>query len=380
LYAFFKKIKQIKTGRMNKLVLILSFLILGFTFSNSAFSQGCVETTSDDGPQIVGYIQPQFNSFFFDNDVNGNPVKPSTFLFQRARIGILGSIPYDISYYVMAELSPVAGGPMLLDAFVSYAPVGKYFKVSMGQFKSPFGLEVNTPCFALHTIERSVVTNQLSTPLRELGLMFLGSFGKDRDIVSYKVAILNGTGINHLDDNNNKDIAARIVVAPIEWIKVGASYRSGFVGLINSSSDQKKRSRYAADLSVEKMNFRLQGEYIWGEDLGLMAVTGGGCGKSTLALDTYKKNGFWAHIMYMTPWGIEPVIKYESYSPGGTEYKYMDVTQNFGQTTWTFGINYFLNDWTRIQVNYLFNAEETVGTTVNEFANDAIYIQVQAKF
>jgi phosphate-selective porin len=365
---------------MNKLVLALSIFFLGITFSNNAFSQGCVETTSDDGPQIVGYIQPQFNSYFFDDDANGNAVKPSSFLFQRARIGILGSIPYDISYYVMAELSPVAGGPMLLDAFVSYAPLGKYFKVSMGQFKSPFGLEVNTPCFALHTIERSVVTNQLSTPLRELGIMFLGSFGKERDIVSYKLAILNGTGINHLDDNNNKDIAARVAVAPIDWITVGASYRSGFVGLINSSGDQKKRTRYAADISVEKMNFRLQGEYVWGEDQGLMAVTGGGCGKSTLALDNYKKNGFWAHIMYMTPWGIEPVIKYEVYNPNGTEYKYMDVTQDFGQSTWTFGVNYFLNDWTRLQLNYLYNVEETVGTQVNEFANDALYIQIQAKF
>ena len=365
---------------MKKLVLLFAVVILGISFSTNVFSQGCVEATSDDGPQVVGYIQPQFNSFFFGDDANGNAVKPSSFLFQRARIGILGSIPYDISYYVMAELSPVAGGPMLLDAFVSYAPLGKYFKVSMGQFKSPFGLEVNTPCFALHTIERSVVTNQLSTPLRELGIMFLGAVGKERDVFSYSVAILNGTGINHLDDNNNKDIAGRIVGAPIDWIKVGLSYRSGMSGLINSAGDQKKRTRYAADLTVEKMGFRLQGEYIWGEDEGLFAATGGGCGKSTLELDTYKKNGFWAHIMYMTPWGIEPIVKYEMYQPNGTDYKYLDVTQNFGQSTWTFGVNYFLNDWTRVQVNYLYNSEETVGGVVNEFSNDALFIQVQAKF
>lgn len=365
---------------MKKLVLLMSFVLVSSIFSSSVFSQGCVEATSDDGPQLVGYIQPQFNAYFFGDDVNGNAIKPNTFLFQRARIGIVGSIPYDISYYVMAELSPVAGGPMLLDAFVTYAPLGKYFKVSMGQFKSPFGLEVNTPCFALHTIERSLVTNQLSTPLRELGIMFLGAIGKERDIVSYKGAILNGTGINHLDDNSNKDIAGRVVVAPINWIKVGVSYRAGMSGLINSTGDQKKRTRYAADLTVEKMNFRLQGEYIWGEDEGLFAATGGGCGKSTLELDIYKKNGFWGQIMYMTPWGIEPVIKYEVYNPNGTEYKYFDVTQNYGQSTWTFGINYFLNDWTRVQINYLYNAEETVGTQVNEFDNDALFIQVQVKF
>ena len=113
---------------MKKLVFLLSIVFLAITFSNNVYSQGCVEGTSDDGPQIVGYIQPQFNAYMFGDDVNGNAIKPNSFLFQRARIGILGSIPYDISYYVMAELSPVAGGPMLLDAFVSYAPLGKYFK------------------------------------------------------------------------------------------------------------------------------------------------------------------------------------------------------------------------------------------------------------
>jgi len=365
---------------MKKLILLFSLVLTVSLFSVNAYSQGCVEATSDDGPQVVGYIQPQFDSYFFGDDVNGNAVKPSSFFFKRARIGVLGSIPYDISYYVMAELSPVAGGPMLLDAFVTYAPLGKYFKVSMGQFKSPFGLEVNTPCFALHTIERSIPTNQLSTPLRELGIMFLGAVGKERNIFTYSVAILNGTGINHLDDNNNKDIAGRLTVAPIDWITIGASYRSGLQGLINSAGDQKKRTRYAADLTVEKYNFRLQAEYIWGEDEGLFAATGGGCGKSTNALDIYKKDGLWAHIMYMTPWGLEPVVKYEMYNPNGTDYKYLGVTQNFGQSTWTFGLNYFLNDWTRVQINYLYNSEETVNGVVNEFSNDALMIQIQAKF
>jgi hypothetical protein len=79
----------------------------------------------------------------------------------------------------------------------------------------------------------------------------------------------------------------------------------------------------------------------------------------------------------MTPWRIQPVIKYEMYNPDNTTYKYLYVEQDFVQTTLTFGINYFLNDWTRIQINYLYNAEETAK---DEFPNDAIMFQVQAKF
>lgn len=112
-----------------KKILITLLVIFVAISANKIMAQGCVEVSSDDGPQLVGYIQPQFNAYFFGDKANGDPIKPSTFLFKRARIGVVGSIPYDISYYFMAEFAPEAGGPQLLDAFVTYAPFGKYFKI-----------------------------------------------------------------------------------------------------------------------------------------------------------------------------------------------------------------------------------------------------------
>jgi len=365
---------------MKKIVLFLTVALIVLTAPTSIFAQGCVEATSDDGPQVVGYIQPEFNSYFFGEDSKGNAIKPSTFAFRRARIGIVGSIPYDISYYVMAELSPTVGGPMLLDAFITYAPFGKYFKVSMGQFKTPFSLEVNTPCHALNTIRRSTVVDQMASPFRELGIMVLGAVGKERNVFTYKLMFLNGTGINHLDDNNNKEFAGRLTISPIEGVTIGGSMRTGLFGLEDSNGDQKKRIRYAGDITLKKWNALLQAEYIFGTDVGDLGSSGGGCGKSTMELTEYNKNGLWVTAMYMTPWNLEPVVKYEVYNPDGTNYKYLGLTQNYGQATWTFGFNYFLNEWTRVQVNYLYNAEETVGTVVNEYDNDALLIQVQVKF
>lgn len=77
----------------------------------------------------------------------------------------------------------------------------------------------------------------------------------------------------------------------------------------------------------------------------------------------------------MTPWYLQPVVKYESYNPDALSYSYLYHDQNFEQTTLTFGLNYFINEWTRVQVNYLYNAEPG-----NEFKNDGISIQLQAKF
>ena len=43
----------------------------------------------------------------------------------------------------------------------------------------------------------------------------------------------------------------------------------------------------------------------------------------------------------------------------------------------TFGFNYFFNEWTRLQVNYLYKAEESANS---EIANDALLVQLQVVF
>ena len=72
--------------------------------------------------------------------------------------------------------------------------------------------------------------------------------------------------------------------------------------------------------------------------------------------------------MYMTPWNIQPIVKYESYDPNIDE-------DNDVEDVITFGVNYFFNDWTRLQLNYLYKAEEG-----NEIANDEILMQLKVKF
>ncbi len=50
-------------------------------------------------------------------------------------------------------------------------------------------------------------------------------------------------------------------------------------------------------------------------------------------------------------------------------------TENYKESNLTFGVNYFFNDWTRLQVNYMYRGEEPV-----EINNDEIAIQIQVKF
>jgi phosphate-selective porin len=156
----------------------------------NTFSQGCDEPSEgeeDEAIKFFGFFQPQYEYHMTSPASN-------TFKFKRARIGIRGDIPYDFSYYIVMENSSFVsqtGSPYLLDAFLTYKRF-KWATVSVGSFKQPFGMEVNTACHSLHTIERSIVSDQIVAPQRDMGLMLLS--GNKETKFRYSLALMNGRG------------------------------------------------------------------------------------------------------------------------------------------------------------------------------------------
>nr|NQU89809.1 hypothetical protein [Bacteroidota bacterium] len=347
---------------MKKLFIVLIGLLLIAPAITKA--QGCMEPKSDEGISVIGYLQPQWK---FD-EADGKYT--NSFYFQRARLGVTGTIPYDFTYYAVAEFSPYIGGPYLLDAFITWKRLGPWANVSVGQFKMPFGLELSTPCQSLHTIDRSLVVNELASPFRDLGVLVYGGtplFQKEYNVLEWKLAFTNGTGMNKTDNNRRKDITARVIISPWDFVHIGGSYKYGSV-LADGNSD--KLTRFGADLSVEKYNFLFQAEYIGGVDDGFK-LEGGGCGQDptiTPATGEFKKNGYFAMLLYKTPWNIQPVVKYESFEPD------VDVENNIKNST-TVGLNYFFNEWTRLQLNYVIN--DFAGSTK---PNNKFMAQLQVVF
>lgn len=327
-------------------------------------TQGCMEAKSEDGVNVMGYLQPQWEY----NQHEGEPT--NNFYFQRARIGVMGTIPYDFSYYALAEFSPKIGGPYLLDFFITWKRLGPYANISVGQFKQPFGLELSTPCQKLHTINRSTFVGELASPFRDLGVMVNGGYAlpeKDYNLLDWHLALTNGTGANVIDNNQNKTFTGRLVISPVDFVHIGGSFKTGKV-LPEGGDD--KLMRYGADISAEKFNFLFQGEYIGGYDDGFV-LSGGGCGQDptiTPANGKTNKSGFATMLLYKTPWNLEPVVKYESYDPDTD-------TDNNMQNAYTFGINYFFNEWTRLQLNYVVN--DIAGVTKDD---NAFYAQLQVIF
>ncbi|MBT8189915.1 MAG: OprO/OprP family phosphate-selective porin [Bacteroidia bacterium] len=357
------------------IIIICTLFLISPLYVNG---QGCMEPSSDDGVSVVGYIQPQVEYRFLGDDLRANNLDESSFYFNRVRLGVVGSIPYDFSYYAMTELSPTKGGPIILDAYVSYNRLGPWATISVGQFRSPFGLELSTPCHKLHTINRSQVVETLAGPFRDMGFMISGGtdtlsfFGsKTTNFFGYNIALMNGTGKNVMDDNRKKDLVGRVTIHPFDFITIGASYRFGKHPTLVEGATDDERSRYGFDLELKYNDFMLQGEYISGSDVGSY-TTGGGCdaGEVIVHQGSVDREGFMVQAMYRTPWNLQPVIKFETYDPN-----IIAEESNDRINTMTLGLNVFPNDWTRVQINYLYNAEKGA-----EIPNDEILVQVQALF
>lgn len=343
---------------LKKLALLFGLIIV---IGLKVQAQGCAEPASEEGINMFGFLQTQYDAVYYDDT-------ETTFGFNRARIGAMGNIPYDFSYYFLLETSPFKkDGPKayLLDAFITYSrfPMAK---VSVGAFKSPFGLELGTPCSGLHTINRSKVVNELTAPDRDMGIMLLG--GSDTTLLRYAISLTNGTGILVKDIDNYKEITGRLRIKPTDCLTVGGSFKYGKSATTVSGANDDERSRFGAELEFKKGNLLLQSEYIYGKDVGSYTVDGGCGGTPEIKQGDVKRSGMFIMAAYETPWRIQPVLKYEFYDAD------MDVDKNLEQVT-TYGINYFFNEWTRLQINYEYIAEQK-----KEINNDRLMVQLQVKF
>jgi phosphate-selective porin OprO and OprP len=339
---------------MKQVISILVFLLLVWA-GGKTFSQGCAPESTGDGVNVFGFVQSQY-VWKYENTTNGS------FGFERVRLGVNGNIPYDFSYYAVVELSPMmsaAGNPYLLDAFVTYSRFN-WARISLGSFKTPFGLEVNTPCSGLITAYRATATLQMVAPFRDMGLVLMG--GNESSFLNYQLGMMNGSGLGRTDNNLKKDLVGRVVLKPLSFLKVGGSFRYGFPSYNNNEAS---RTTFGAEVQANISNFTLMGEYIadqgdYNRDLG------GGCAGNLIELGEERSGGYLT-LGYMTPWKIQPVFRFDFFDSGNL--------QDYKENNLTVGVNYFFNDWTRMQANYVYKAE-----TPSEIKNDVFMIQVQVVF
>jgi len=348
---------------MKNIISIFIVLMISMLMSQ-VHAQGCdaEDPTDSIAPakiKVFGFIQPEYNYTLSD------PAE-STFKFRRARIGVRGRLFEDWTYYFMLETSPFIGGvgsAYLMDAFVTWDKYN-WARISVGSYKQPFGLEVQTACNALITIDRAIVSDQLVVPQRDYGISVWG--GNVNTRLNYAFAIMNGSGLNKVDNNNKKDLIGRVTYKVFDFMTIGGSFRYGYPKLNNN---EDSRTTYGGEILFDINNLHIQGEYIHDEgafDPG--ADTG--CGSEPLALGE-KRDGAYGMIWYDTKWNLQPVFKYEFFDQ---DLDLKDVPYRYSERM-TIGLNYYFNKAIRLQVNYQANIE----TVINE-DNDKFLAQLQVVF
>lgn len=208
-------------------------------------------------PKISGYTQIRYDY----NDGDGS----STFQLRRMRMSFDGNISPELDYKLQLELT----SPKIVDAYFSYKPYNG-LKVRAGQFKVPFSIE-NTDYgpTKLELIDYPMVISYLvgnSTGAdvkdkangRDIGVKLYGDlFDK---VVSYDLGVFNGAGINCKDNNKSKDVAARLMVRPVDGLVISGSYLWSEGG-----ADYIKRNRWGVGVCYDKGAWMARSEWIGGK-------------------------------------------------------------------------------------------------------------------
>lgn len=312
--------------------------------------------TSGRALTLNGYAQVRFQSL-------QEPGKKDGFDIRRARLDLKGAIAEKWDYRLQLEF---ATSPKILDAAIVYK-CSDYLKIAAGQFKVPFSLENLTGSNKLECIDRSQVVEALTARGkdvagnqngRDIGLQCSGSVFNINDfyLIDYAVGIFDGAGINTTDNNEAKDLAARLLIHPVKGFDIGGSYYNGYDNWATgtpATAMNQVRKRFGGELSYTLNDFSLKAEYIKGIDGGII------------------RSGYYAQAgYYFIPKKFQLILKFDSYDAD------LDKEKNIS-SNYICCINYMFNDFTRIQAGYTNRHEEDKGNRIN---NDLIAIQLQIGF
>lgn len=118
----------------------------------------------------------------------------SQFDFPRLRVTLSGGVyrPW-LRYIFQFDFSRTSGegASKIKDAIIEVRPVGQPYRLMMGQFKVPFGMQQLTSSARLQFVDRAI-TDLKFAPGRDMGLTFNGSASGRR--AGYDLGIFNGAG------------------------------------------------------------------------------------------------------------------------------------------------------------------------------------------
>lgn len=147
----------------------------------------------------------------------------SAFDVPRLRVTLGGGVWREwLKYSFQFDFSRTSGegDSKIKDALIEIRPVGRAYRVALGQFKVPFGLQQLVSSGRLQFVDRAI-TDARFNPGREMGAMFAGT-ARSR-IVGYEAGVFNGSGESVRQNNRSHLWAARVFVQPFGPVSLSES-------------------------------------------------------------------------------------------------------------------------------------------------------------
>jgi hypothetical protein len=215
--------------------------------------------------KITGYLQAQYVNDERSTDDLGRNL--DQFSVRRARVKFTYQATPTAKFVLQPDIA--TSGVTLKDGYVELTEPWTTWKhtLTAGQFNWPFGYEIMYSSSMREVAERSRVVRTLFPGERDRGVMLSGLGLGEK--LSYRVAIVNGTGTAQSSDlNQQKDFVGRVGYS-FGAFDVGASAYSGsdlVATTRDATGEEFDKERYGVDFqwATPLPGLGLRGEYITG--------------------------------------------------------------------------------------------------------------------
>ena len=265
----------------------------------------------------------------------------------------------------------------------------EWARLRAGQFKVPFTWESLQSSKHLDFGDRSIAVRNMRSPTRDIGGMLHGRLHDDR--IQYQVAIVNGAGENTSDDNSAKDLVGRLFFRPsssrqdsvLSDLHLGVSGTWGheeedysnnkfktvagtsFVTFAEGVEQKGYRTRLGTELIWPIGPASLKAEWMgmWLENLHLESSEEDADFYGLYLSGTYLLTGEEKPLGKIVPdrpfslpkrqWGAwEVAVRYSMFQADTDLFRLGIATGADRADAFTLGLNWYLNEFFRITLNY----------------------------
>lgn len=309
-------------------------------FTSLLLRAALVFSLNDDFPKIkpTGFAKLRYT-------VDTTAGAKDSFSVAQARFGIKGEIAEDISCKFTLEKTNKDSGnnKSLYDAYLDVKSI-PYFNVRAGQFKYKFSLENVISDEDLELINKSDAVYNLVSPSRDIGIEISKLFSVNSMKSDLSVAVVNGSGHDTADENDNKAIIGRVLLSPAGGLSFGGSIYDGA-----TSTNTAAKDRFGFELKYQLKKILCKAEYLHGRD------------------GSIKNEGYYLTGGYEI---LPKTVFLSRYDVWDSSLK----TAGNKNSRWTFGLNYFIDKNVLIRNNYERKTESP------SIKNDLVMSEFQVKF